>query len=97
MPRHIQILVLVFAAYTFVNFMLFFYLSEGASPGISIGSYVLQSHGTVIRELTESEYNWQQAYILRGFSGHWLIFYLLPAVYFWYSTPEQDTSENKLN
>lgn len=69
-------------AYAMINFMLFIGLSEGGSPAIENGRYILQSHGTFIRELTESEYNWQQAYITRGFSGHWLLFYLAPAVYF---------------
>jgi len=53
-------------------------------PDVRDGKYVLHNHGQVIRELSENEYEWQKAYILRGFSGHWMAFYLVPAIVFWY-------------
>ena len=85
MPKWTKYLLGFFGMYAFVNFALFFLLSEGATPAISNGMYILQSHGSFVREITASEYLWQQAYILRGFSGHWMIFYLIPALYFWFS------------
>lgn len=69
-------------AYTVINFALFFYLSSGATPQERDGKYVLLNHGTLIRELSADEYERQNAYIVRGFSGHWMIFYLVPALYF---------------
>ena len=38
---------------------------------------VLHNHGDVIRELTDEEYERHEAYVFRGFSGHWLVFYSL--------------------
>ena len=68
--------------YAFVNFMRFFSLSQGGAPEVTAGGYVLSDHGRVIRSLTEAEYWRQKAYILRGFSGHWMFFFLLPALHF---------------
>ncbi len=76
-----SLLALTFA-YAVVNFALFFLRSEGGSPGIRDGAYVLQSHGQLIRELSLAEFKVQQAYVVRGFSGHWLVFYLTPCLYF---------------
>jgi len=72
----------VIVAYAFVNFMLFFLASQGGSPAIHDGKFVLQDHGRLIRELTAGEYAAFKANELRGFSGHWLPFYFLPFAYF---------------
>jgi hypothetical protein len=85
MPRWAQFMLVVFMAYAVVNFVLSFVLSEGGgTPDIWDGRYVLHIHGNLVRELSEKEYHLQLAYVLRGFSGHWMIFYLLPALYSWY-------------
>jgi hypothetical protein len=76
--------VAIVSVYAIVNFFLFILLVRGGGPEIVNGKYVLASHGSVIRELSEREYHWQQAYVLRGFSGHWMMFYLPPALYWWY-------------
>ncbi|HSH03707.1 MAG TPA: hypothetical protein VLL52_14405 [Anaerolineae bacterium] len=68
--------------YTILNFFYFMQLSEGGGPSIVDGQFVIQSHGTIIREITEAEYNRQQAYVVRGFSGHWMLFALAPALFF---------------
>ena len=94
LPRWARILLAVVGAYAFINFALFFYLSEGGAPDIRGGRFVLHNHGTVIRELSEQEYQLQRAYIARGFSGHWLFFYLAPALYFLCRrTPQPPISE----
>jgi hypothetical protein len=82
-PRWVQAVLIFFIAYAVINFILFFWLSQGGTPDIWDGKYVLHSHGKLIRELSEREYHLQQAYVLRGFSGHWMIFYLLPVLNFW--------------
>jgi hypothetical protein len=87
MPYWTKTLAGIFFIYAFINFAIFFFLSKDGSPEIINGKYVLQSGTLIIKELTESEYHWQQAYILRGFSGHWMIGYLIPALYFWYPKP----------
>jgi hypothetical protein len=84
MPRWARYTIKAFFAYAMINFALFYFLSKGGVPGVRDGKYVLQNHGEVIRELSENEYELQKAYVLRGFSGHWMVFYLLPAIVFWY-------------
>jgi len=83
-PPWARTVVAIAAVYAVVNFLLFLLLVRGGSPGVVDGKYVLSSHGHVIRELSEQEYHRQQACVLRGFSGHWMIFYLSPALYWWY-------------
>jgi hypothetical protein len=84
MPIWARYVVKAFFAYALINFALFFFLSKGGVPEVREGKYVLHNHGDVIRELSEDEYELQKAYVVRGFSGHWMVFYLIPALYFWY-------------
>lgn len=49
--------------------------SQPGSPEIQDGQYILQNHGKLIRTITEQEYHHYKANEVRGFSGHWLIFY----------------------
>ena len=72
----------VLIAYTALNFLLFFLASDGGSPAIKDGSFVLQEHGHFIRQLSSAEYTRYRANELRGFSGHWLLFYFVPFAYF---------------
>jgi hypothetical protein len=73
-PQWLKILTGIFGAYAFLNFVLFIILTEGGGPHQEKDKFVLQSHGRVIRELTEKEFHQQQAYVVRGFSGHWMLF-----------------------
>ena len=84
LPLWAKTLVVVLGVYAIFNFLLFLALSQGGSPQVRDGAYVLASHGTVIRELSEAEYRAQERYALRGVSGHWMIFYILPALFSWY-------------
>jgi hypothetical protein len=68
--------------YAVINFALFFFLMEYGSPAEENGRYVLQNHGKVIRFLSAEEYQRFRAYEVRGFSGHWMLFSILPAAYF---------------
>jgi len=83
-PRWGRYTIKAFFAYAVINFAMFFFLSKGGVPDVRDGKYVLHNHGQVIRELSEDEYEWQKAYVLRGFSGHWMVFYLIAAIVFWY-------------
>ena len=60
--------------YAFINFILFM-SSQGGTPSIQDGHYVLQNHGELIKNLTEQEYHQYKANEVRGFSGHWILFY----------------------
>lgn len=74
--------VLIFT-YAIINFLLLFILAtQGGSPSIRDGKFILQDHGRLVRELTAVEYTSFKANEVRGFSGHWLAFYFIPFAYF---------------
>jgi len=89
-PAWAYLLVAAAFFYAFVNFVRFFSLSQGGTPEVTAGGYVLSDHGRVIQTLTEAEYWRQKAYILRGFSGHWMFFFLLPGLHFAFRQPQHD-------
>jgi hypothetical protein len=80
----IQVIILgkLIMFYAVINFILFMIQSEGASPSVLNGKFALTNHGKLVREITENEYHLFQARVLCGFSGHWLIFYFVPLVFF---------------
>ena len=78
--------------YAIINFMLFITLMEGGSPAVSNGNYCLQNHGKKIRDLTKEEYQRFQAYDVRGFSGHWIVFSMIPMTYFLAVHPKLQTT-----
>lgn len=81
-PRWVLVLGVCMMAYTLINFLLFIFNSEGGTPTLKHGKYVLLNHGTLIREISESEYRQFMANIARGFSGHWLFFYFFSFAWF---------------
>jgi hypothetical protein len=68
--------------YAVINFALFTALMEGGSPTVKNGNYYLHSHGKKIRDITKEEYQRFRAYEVRGFSGHWIVFSIVPMAYF---------------
>ncbi|WP_146056821.1 hypothetical protein [Chromobacterium alticapitis] len=82
------------SAYAILNFILFFVSMQQGSPAIWDGKYVLQSHGHFVRELSGAEYAQDRANELRGFSGHWLVFYSVSFAYFMFA--KADTSRRFL-
>ena len=72
----------VIFVYALVNFLLFMLATQGGSPSIREGKFILQDHGRLIREITAGEYASFKANEVRGFSGHWLVFYFVPFAYF---------------
>ncbi len=93
-PMTIRILCAGVFLYTLVNFALFIINSEGGGPFAENGKYFLKSHGRVVRELSEQEFYRFRAYELRGFSGHWILFSLIPTVYFARFRRTTDTLED---
>ncbi len=81
-PRWVAVLGAMIFAYAMVNLFLFTQPTESGNAVAQCGKYVLLSHGKLIRELTASEYTALKANELRTFSGHLLLFYFMPAVYF---------------
>jgi hypothetical protein len=92
LPGWARHLISVFFVYAIINLALFVFLSGRGVPSERDGKYALHSHGSVIRELSEEEYDRHKAYELRAFSGHWMVFYLIPALYFSYRKDKTDVS-----
>lgn len=82
LPRWVVAIGLIIFVYAVVNFLIFMAGTEGGSPSIRDGKYLLLEHGKLIRELTASEYWALQTNVVRGFSGHWLVLFFVPAAYF---------------
>jgi len=77
-PKLLRYFCLIFTAYAFFNFFFtIFILNEGGGPSEINGQKVLHSHGNIIRNLTDEEYDLHKAYSKRTFSGHWMVFYCL--------------------
>ena len=87
-PAWVVALGTLILAYAALNFFLFMLATDGGSPSIKDGKFILQSHGKFIRDLSASEYAAFKANEVRGFSGHWLVFYFLPFAYFMFRKPE---------
>lgn len=74
--------------YAFVNFMLCVGSFEGGTPREAVpGQWELQNKGRTIRKITAAEAQAHEARMLRGFSGHWIVFSLFPAVFFLAAVP----------
>lgn len=75
-PLWMKALSVVLAAYAFVSFFFVeFVLNRGGVPSINSGQKALVNHGKVVRRLSDEEYERHQAYSIRGYSGHWMMFY----------------------
>jgi hypothetical protein len=94
-PIILRILCITVFIYTMINFALFIKHSEGGGPSEENGRYYLTSHGRIIRELSEQEYHRFCLYELRGFSGHWILFSLLPTVYFLTIRKDRNIEQNR--
>lgn len=73
-PQWMRTISGVFFAYAMVNFIIFIILVHGGGPEIRDGKFVLADHGRIIRQLSQVEFHKMQAYVVRGFSGHWMLF-----------------------
>lgn len=73
-PQWMKILAFAGFYYAIFNFAWFIFHHNG-SPSMQNGTYVLQNHGQLIREITEKEFHHFKALEIRGFSGHWIAFY----------------------
>lgn len=91
-PPWLRVVCCIAFIYTMINFALFASLMEGGTPAICNGKYCLQNHGRLIRNITQEEFNRFRAYQVRGFSGHWMFFSLIPAVYFLVVRPRLNDS-----
>lgn len=81
-PIWARVLFLVAFYYAIVNFGLFMVRSGGASVQQRRGETVLTTHGRVVRKVTSEEAARHEVLVARGFSGHWMVFYLMPTLFF---------------
>jgi hypothetical protein len=74
--RPYWLIALAIAGFTYaqINFT-YFSSSLTGDPVIQNGQYVLQEHGQIIKTITEQEYHYYQANLLRLFSAAWIAFY----------------------
>ena len=78
--RSMQIVFFLFVAV----FVAFLAMSHAASPEITNGNYVLNSHGRIIAHLSEAEYLSLKGWELRFFASGWIVFYYALVMYWWF-------------
>jgi len=66
--------------------------SKQGKPEIQNGQFVLVSPGQTVHAISEQEYYLRKNYNVRGFSGHWIFFYLIPTLYFWFGVRPRPSS-----
>ena len=92
-PPAVRVAVVLTCMYAANNFLAFMSELPGTPREAHGGGYELHSHGTVIRAITSTEYARFRALEVRGFSGHWLIFSLVPFVFFTWPWPRLQSTE----
>ena len=81
-PIWARVLFLVAFYYAIVNLGLFMVRSGGASVRRREGETILTERGRVVRKVTPEETARHEVLVARGFSGHWMVFYLMPTLFF---------------
>jgi hypothetical protein len=79
LPSWAVVLLVSLVVYAFINMSITFPSLIDGSAVVNDGQYVLVNKGAVIRPLTEDEFVRGRALMLRGFSGHWMVFYWVAA------------------
>lgn len=87
-PQWLYVIVRLLTFYVVINFVLFAKNTGGGGPHIYNDQYAIVNHGELIRYVDKSEYISLKANEVRGFSGHWLLFYLAAAAML---CPKRDT------
>ena len=83
-PTWIKFVLNAFFIYAIINVLIFFLFVGNTTLETHDSKYFLSHQGSTPRELTVQEYHQQQALKFRGLSGHWMAFFLLQGLYFWY-------------
>ena len=77
----IGVILLLILIYVFINFYISINMLENGSPEIIDGKYVLNDHGE-IAEIDKDQYVKMRYAQIKAFSGHWIIFSIIPYIYF---------------
>jgi hypothetical protein len=84
-PKKISLFFKIILIYVAINFVIgLFSLNEG-HPEIGNGVYIIEDRGDYVRDISQQEYHALKRMELRMFSGHWLVFFLVPTLYFRYT------------
>ena len=94
-PKGLMITSILLAIYIPINFVLFVAMMRDGSPTQTSTGYYLDNHG-VYTPVTRDQYLRYQAYEVRGFSGHWMAFSLIPFVY-WVFVFEKTEKNGKVS
>jgi hypothetical protein len=90
MPKWIKYLLYITVGYVALNFFFMLPYISQVKTAIVKEKYVLvpvksgNPPQNIIKEITQQEYEQQNSYHTRSFSGHWLLFYLMPTLFFWF-------------
>ena len=77
----IGIVLLLMLIYVLINFYTSMSILVDGSPEIIDGRYVLNNHGEIV-EVDKSQYVKMCYTRVKAFSGHWIIFSIIPYIYF---------------
>lgn len=83
LKRELAVPLVCLFAYAAINFFLTISANQMGVPGEVAGQPVLESHGRIIAHLTATEYESHRNILVRGFSGHWMLFYFVLAAALW--------------
>src|SRR5450432_143420 len=72
-----------------IHFVIFLVESHAASLQIKDGEFVLNSHGRIVKVLTQSEYWHVKGAELRMFATGWIFFYFVQTMYWWFPRRHQ--------
>jgi hypothetical protein len=78
-PIGLKVLIGASFIYAIVNFILAFGSFGHSTLSNQNGKRYIRESGKPEREITEAEFNDKMENVLRGFSGHWMLFYLVSA------------------
>ncbi len=101
MPTWTRYFVYFVFGYVILNFFLMIPSSSQVKTAIVNEKYVLvpiksgNPAQNILREISKSEFEQQNSYETRLISGHWLLFYLIPALFFWFERGKQNSPSLK--
>jgi hypothetical protein len=72
--------------YAIINFVLFIVHTSSASPSLSYfeegGKYYAEAKYSPAKQCSKEEFDEYDRWLLRCFSGHWMILFLVPSLYY---------------
>lgn len=85
--KNVRFIYWTIIVYFIINFIVSFVSLEGV-PEEEHGRYYIHQHKKIIRYIEEDEYRRCQAYVVRRFSGHWMLFSMIATSCCFYRFPE---------